>query len=216
MAEETGVLFPVEGGYVAFFLDIDNDGQLDVFVSTMSAFPDVLNSLVTGEAIEPNRPFLYHNMGDGTFTDIALPAGLARSFGTMGAGVGDVDNDGFVDIYLANGGPQMSRLEPNVLYRTAAAVDSLQVHWPGGVSQRFSDLPINCLIRVTEGDARYQAAQAGGGLMDVGCYCVNLTRAVMGSEPSDTACFAHLHELGVDDYAAGVLRFGDKTLATFT
>ncbi|MEE3258193.1 MAG: FG-GAP-like repeat-containing protein, partial [Candidatus Latescibacterota bacterium] len=92
VAEETGVLFPVEGGYVAFFLDIDNDGQLDVFVSTMSAFPDVLNSLVTGEAIEPNRPFLYHNMGDGTFTDIALPAGLARSFGTMGAGVGDVDN----------------------------------------------------------------------------------------------------------------------------
>lgn len=39
---------------------------------------------------------------------------------------------------------------------TAAAVDSLHVHWPGGVSQRFSDLPINCLIRVTEGDARYQ------------------------------------------------------------
>ena len=52
--------------------------------------------------------------------------------------------------------------------------------------------------------------------MDVGCYCVNLTRAVMASEPTDTACFAHLHEHGVDDYAAGVMRFGDNTLATFT
>ncbi|MDP6794214.1 MAG: Gfo/Idh/MocA family oxidoreductase [Verrucomicrobiota bacterium] len=69
---------------------------------------------------------------------------------------------------------------------------------------------------VLEGDARYEPSQAGGGLMDVGCYCVNLTRAIMGSEPTDTACFAHLHERGVDDYAAGVLRFGDKTLATFT
>ena len=117
VAEAAGVLFPVEGSYVAFFFDLDNDGQLDLFVSTMSAFPDVLNSLVTGEAIEPNRPFLYRNMGDGTFTDIAVPAGLARSFGSMAATAGDIDNDGFVDIYLANGGPQLSRLEPNVLFR---------------------------------------------------------------------------------------------------
>lgn len=117
VAERAGVLFPVEGGYVAFFFDLDNDGHLDLFASTMSAFPDVLNSMVTGEAIEPNRPFLYRNMGDGTFADIAVAAGLKRSFGSMGAGLGDLDNDGFVDIYLANGGPQMARLEPNALYR---------------------------------------------------------------------------------------------------
>ena len=116
-AERAGVLFPVEGGYVAFFFDLDNDGHLDLFASTMSAFPDVLNSMVTGEAIEPNRPFLYRNLGDGTFADIAVAAGLKRSFGSMGAGLGDVDNDGFVDIYLANGGPQMARLEPNALFR---------------------------------------------------------------------------------------------------
>ena len=63
------------------------------------------------------RPFLYRNLGDGTFADIAVAAGLKRSFGSMGAGLGDVDNDGFVDIYLANGGPQMARLEPNALFR---------------------------------------------------------------------------------------------------
>ena len=117
VAERAGVLFPVEGGYVAFFFDLDNDGHLDLFASTMSAFPDVLNSMVTGEAIEPNRPFLYRNLGDGTFADIAVAAGFKRSFGSMGAGLGDLDNDGFVDIYLANGGPQMARLEPNALYR---------------------------------------------------------------------------------------------------
>ena len=115
-AEEAGVLFPVEGGYVTFFFDSDNDGDLDLFAATMSAFPDVLNSMVEGRAIEPNRPFLYNNNGDGTFTDVSVPAGLGRSFGSMGIGVGDVNNDGYPDIYLANGGPQMYRLEPNVLF----------------------------------------------------------------------------------------------------
>ncbi len=115
-AAEAGVVFPVEGGYICFFLDFDNDGLLDLFVSTMSAFDDVLHSAVNGQAVEPNRPFLYRNEGDGTFTDVARPAGLGRSFGSMGAGVGDIDNDGFPDLYLANGGPEMFRLEPNVMF----------------------------------------------------------------------------------------------------
>ncbi len=115
-ADQTGVIFPLEGGYVTFFFDFNNDGQLDLFASTMSAFEDVLNSWVEGRAIEPNRPFLYLNNGDGTFADIAVPAGLGRSFGSMGIGLGDVDNNGFPDIYLANGGPEMYRLEPNALF----------------------------------------------------------------------------------------------------
>ena len=115
-ADQAGVIFPLEGGYVTFFFDFNNDGQLDLFASTMSAFEDVLNSWVEGRAIEPNRPFLYLNNGDGTFADIAVPAGLGRSFGSMGIGLGDVDNNGFPDIYLANGGPEMYRLEPNALF----------------------------------------------------------------------------------------------------
>ena len=114
-AVTAGVLFPLEGGYVTFFFDYDNDGALDLFVATMSGLEGVLNSMVAGPNSQLNRPFLYHNNGDGTFTDVTVEAGLGRSFSTMGIGVSDINNDGFDDIYLANGGPEMYRLEPNTL-----------------------------------------------------------------------------------------------------
>ena len=104
------------------------------------------------------------------------------------------------------------------MYRTLPAVRKLIQMVRGGTLGQVKLIRSNFSFarEALEGDARYQVDQAGGGLMDVGCYCVNLTRAVMGVEPTGTSCFAHLHEYGVDDYAAGVLRFGDKTLATFT
>ena len=132
-AARAGVVFPLEGGYVTFFFDFNNDGELDLFASTMSAYEDVLNSWVEGRAIEPNRPFLYLNNGDGTFTDITVPAGLARSFGSMGIGVGDVDNNGFQDIYLANGGPEMYRFEPNTLFLNQGDGRFVDVTDPAGV-----------------------------------------------------------------------------------
>ena len=69
---------------------------------------------------------------------------------------------------------------------------------------------------VMDSDARYKVEHAGGGLMDVGCYCVNLARAIVGREPSETSCIAHMHDKGVDDYAAGLLNFNGETLMTFT
>lgn len=65
-------------------------------------------------------------------------------------------------------------------------------------------------------DARYHPDKGGGSVMDVGCYCVNLMRAVTGMEPTEINATAHIHEYGVDDYAAGWLKFGDGILATFT
>ncbi len=65
-------------------------------------------------------------------------------------------------------------------------------------------------------DGRYRAGQGGGSIMDVGCYCVSFARLLAGSEPTEVECMAHLHPMGVDDYAAAVLRFGDDLLMTFT
>ena len=105
-------------GFVAFFFDYNNDARLDLFVSSWTGrMEEVIQSMVTGEPATPgNRPFLYRNNGDGTFTDVTREAGLARTFGTMAATYGDVDNDGYQDIYLANGGPDIDRFEPDRLF----------------------------------------------------------------------------------------------------
>ncbi len=65
-------------------------------------------------------------------------------------------------------------------------------------------------------DARYQPGPGGGSIMDVGCYCVDFTRSLLGAEPERVECLAHRHEFGVDDYAAGLLGFTNGALATFT
>ncbi len=73
------------------FLDYDNDGYPDLF-------------LVNGRAWKPaaDAPTskLYHNNHDGTFTDVTAQAGLAVMAYGMGVAFGDIDNDGFSDIYL--------------------------------------------------------------------------------------------------------------------
>lgn len=65
-------------------------------------------------------------------------------------------------------------------------------------------------------DIRYQRELAGGSIMDVGSYCVNFARAITGEEPLASTMLAHVHESGVDEYAAGLLHFADDIFCTFT
>ncbi len=72
-------------GMGACWVDYDDDGGLDLFVTNYGA---------------PNR--LYHNRGDGTFEDVAEQAGVAASDWSTGAAWGDFDRDGHVDLYVCN------------------------------------------------------------------------------------------------------------------
>ena len=55
----------------------------------------------------------------------------------------------------------------------------------------------------------------GGALMDVGCYCVNISRTAAGREPVEVQAVASDSQSGVDNMMAGTLRFSDDLLATF-
>ena len=77
-------------------LDYDGDGFLDVYLVGGASIP----SLIKTSPTYWNR--LFHNNHDGTFTDVTVKAGLAGAGYGSGVAVGDYDNDGRPDIFLAN------------------------------------------------------------------------------------------------------------------
>jgi hypothetical protein len=79
-------------------LHYDNDGWLDIFLLNGSTFP-----ALKGEQPAPHA-MLLHNNHDGTFTDVTDRAGVANERWGFGVAVGDYDNDGWPDIYVANYG----------------------------------------------------------------------------------------------------------------
>lgn len=82
-------------GGVALF-DYDRDGYLDIYLVGGAAIP----SLKKESPVFWNR--LFHNNRDGTFTDVTEKAGVAGEGYGMGVAVGDYDNDGWPDLFLAN------------------------------------------------------------------------------------------------------------------
>ena len=116
IASQAGV--PGAGrGFAAWFFDYDNDGWSDLFVA--SYYGSVEESLKTyfGLPYKAGTLKLYRNQGNGAFRDVTKEAGLDKIFMTMGANFGDVDNDGYPDMYLGTGNPSYASLLPNVLLR---------------------------------------------------------------------------------------------------
>ena len=71
-------------------------------------------------------------------------------------------------------------------------------------------------FRLTKPDnIRMQPELGGGALMDVGCYCINVSRTITNSEPVEVQAFASWSSSGVDNMMAGTLRFSDDLLASF-
>jgi len=86
-------------GGVAIF-DYDNDGKMDIFFTNGAHFPDLTKT-------DPSYyNHLYRNRGDGTFEDMTEKAGLtgAKLGFSFGVAIGDYDNDGHQDIFVANAG----------------------------------------------------------------------------------------------------------------
>jgi tetratricopeptide (TPR) repeat protein len=114
VAAQAGVQKPWQS-FAAWFFDYDNDGWPDLFVT--SYYVSVEESVRSYLGLSPNAETLklYKNLGNGTFRDVTAQVGLDRVFMPMGANFGDIDNDGFLDLYLGTGNPSYASLFPNVL-----------------------------------------------------------------------------------------------------
>ncbi len=101
VTQKAGITAPPGKGLGVVCGDVDNDGDIDIFVANDTT---------------PN--LLYLNDGDGTFTEDALFAGVAlseegRAYSGMGANLGNFDNDGFLDIVITNFQDQVNSIYQN-------------------------------------------------------------------------------------------------------
>ena len=116
IAETAGVTNPTEGrGMAAVACDYDNDGFPDIYVTN-----------------DTSRNFLYHNNGDGTFTDESLFIGVGYdesgvAEGSMGVDCGDYNGDGWLDLIVANSEKAtLYKNEEGLFFADATAESGLQ------------------------------------------------------------------------------------------
>jgi len=133
----------------AAWIDYDNDGRLDLFVTNyLDWSPET--SKVCGlpgkrlscpPSLYPGEPnILYHNNGDGTFTDVSESTGIAGQIGKgMGVAVADYDADGWMDILVANDN------ERNFLFKNRRGKGFDEVGVEAGVAYTDDGIPVSSM-----------------------------------------------------------------------
>ncbi len=120
VAAAAGVLEP-RSSFGAAFFDYDDDGRPDLWVSGYGSYRQSIAASVAADYLglptTAERGRLFRNKGDGTFEDVTKAVGLYRVAPTMGLNFGDLDNDGWLDLYLGTGNPEFGSLVPNRMFR---------------------------------------------------------------------------------------------------
>jgi hypothetical protein len=120
IAVASGITGP-NGGFACWVWDYDNDGWPDIFVALglwdRANLHDAMKSYLQRGDYKGETYRLYRNKSGRGFEDVTRAVGLDFAVPVMGCNFGDLDNDGFLDMYLGTGGPQPSLLVPNLLFR---------------------------------------------------------------------------------------------------
>ena len=132
VATELGVVEPINS-FGTWFWDFNNDGWLDLFVAGYGLRIADVAADYLGLPHGGARTRLYKNDGAGRFIDVTRETGLYRVHLTMGANFGDLDNDGFLDMYLGTGYPSYDALGPNIAYRNNGGQSFTDVTFSAGL-----------------------------------------------------------------------------------
>jgi hypothetical protein len=116
VGRQAGVQAPIFS-FSTWFFDYDNDGWPDLFVTGyMNSIDEALKTYVK-QPFNAETVKLYRNRHDGSFEDVTVKVGLDKVYMPMGTNFGDIDDDGYLDIYLGMGSPSFTALLPHTLLR---------------------------------------------------------------------------------------------------
>jgi hypothetical protein len=139
-------------GFACWAWDYDNDGWLDLFAT---CYDYSLTDVIKGMLGQPHRRLsnrLFHNVGGKRFEDKTKEAGLDMVFETMGSNFGDFDNDGFLDMYLGTGDPDLATLVPNRMFKNVAGQRFAEITASSGTGQLQKGHGVSCADWDRDGD----------------------------------------------------------------
>jgi tetratricopeptide (TPR) repeat protein len=122
-------------GFPTWFFDYDNDGYQDLFVGSFVTSVDEAARAYLHLPRNGQTMKLYRNLHDGSFQDVTREVGLDKSLMVMGANFGDIDNDGFLDMYLGTGSPSYASLVPSLLLRNRGGGSFVDVTASSGTGE---------------------------------------------------------------------------------
>lgn len=173
------------------FVDYDRDGHLDLFVANYvdldlatAPLPESGPCLYEGVMVACGPPgllggknILYHNNGDGTFSDVSASSGILDTAGTYSLGVltADFDNDGWPDIYVANDST------PSILYQNKR-------------NGKFADIAVEAGCALSENGKPQAGMGVSAGDYDLDGYLDILKTNFAGDTPS------LYHNLGSENF----------------
>lgn len=130
VAPKLGITKPAVS-FPSWFWDYDNDGHLDIFVSSYDGFTNDLVDHFMGRSVRSEKALLYRGTGSG-FVETSEAAYLRQPTRPMGSNFGDLNNDGYLDFYLGTGDPSYAQLMPNVMYLNRKGERFIDVTVAGG------------------------------------------------------------------------------------